>query len=156
MPRKQDHIRNFLLCDNVVTDIQHRHTLVAVYANDILVPEFPARIRLALYGEFVTGRAGDHYIELDFLADGNNILKAVLRLTITDPDQVTPLLVPGLDVAIAQEVDLALAATCNGKRPKELIRKKIKQGTIPGVPSVSRLPPAQSPAAPKGSIEPHD
>lgn len=156
MPRETGRIRNCLLCDNVIQDIHNRYTLVGVFTNDVLVAEFPARIRLAFYGEFVVKQAGEYLIELSIDVDNNPAIKIGANVTVVNSDEVTALAVPNLDITIKQEVELTISVLVNKtSRPQTLIRKKIRRG-VTGVPMASPQPAEQSSAVAPESPDPHD
>lgn len=160
MPRKQDILQSFLLCDMVVVDTFNKYTLVGVYTNDIISPEFPVRLRLALYGEFIPTNAGNHNIEMDFKLDDKPFAKVRIGISAAKSNEASVISVPGFEVGIDRPLAFTVTAIVNGAgRPKEVLRKRIIQGPIPShpaYPTVSRPPSEQSPSAAQDSAERRD
>jgi hypothetical protein len=138
----------------VITDIYNKNTLVGVYARDIIVPEFPAKFRVGLYGEFVPATAGEHEIELAFTVNNRPYVKLVIGLDKTDGGMISALPFPPFEIVIDGPAELVITAVVDKKgRPQEVLRKMIRQGTIPRAP-IALLPPSeQSLDVPQDSAE---
>lgn len=155
MPRVE-RFKNCLICESLIQDTYNRYTLVGVFTNDVIVSELPARIRLALYGEFSPTSTGEHRIELAFALDDKEFARVVAVVNVVNTSELIVVAFPGFDVGIDKELELIATVRFNDEtKSRELIRKKIKKGAIPGaVPIVSRplselSQPAASPSASK-------
>lgn len=150
-------LQNFLLCDMIITDIQNKNTLVGVYGHDIIVPQFPARLRLALYGEFLPETAGDYEIELTLRSDKRPIAKAIVALEQTVPKKILPLTLPPFELLFTNSEAFSITAIVNKRgKPQQVLRREIIQGPLPPGPIVLQPPSAQSPDAAQDSAEKPD
>ena len=57
-------MRNLIVCEDIRKEVGGRNTLDGVYAGDILVGEFPAPLRIAIYAEYIIERPAAHQLRL--------------------------------------------------------------------------------------------
>jgi hypothetical protein len=131
-------IATVLVCDDVRKEVTGKDILIGVYVGDILVPAFPASLRLAAWLELVPKEVGQ--VALDIRAgfpDQNAQLQ--LRLQIND---LVPLGValPGLQLVAQEQTEFVLEIR-DGKDWRVLKRKRVRQGqTILPAPGTPQSP----------------
>ena len=57
-------ITNIVICDDVRREVTGKDILIGVYNGDIVVPSFPASIRIVLWVQFEPRRAGTFHVEI--------------------------------------------------------------------------------------------
>src|SRR4051812_4498183 len=60
MAERHGHIINVIVCEDVRQELNNQNTLIGVFAGDILVKEFPASMRIAVYAEYIIAKPAAH------------------------------------------------------------------------------------------------
>lgn len=137
-------IGNVLLCEDVRPESNGKHTLLGVYAGDLLVQEFIGQLRMALYLELTAKRIGEvsAHVELAF----NEVVLAGAEATfyfkkVTDPAVLT---FPMFPVPLSGPGTLSVDVICGGIRRRAL-GKPVRQVDIKVLfPNASPPPAARS------------
>jgi hypothetical protein len=133
-----------VLCDLIIRDVSNKHSLIGIYSGDILISEMPARLRLALYTEFLPPEDGEFSIEIDIKLDGKRFAKGEVQIKDASAGVAAGVALSGFELRTDVPVQLDVTATVNGSRPQSILKKKIMKNSATD-PSASSPPSAQSP-----------
>jgi hypothetical protein len=126
---KRVKILNAIACEYVASGAYGKHNLVNVYAGDILVEHFPARIPLAFYIELMPDRGLPKSI--DIAVTENRKKRLELNVDVEFPEGHPGLLIlPQMALAMNKDTEVRLVASGEGVRPTTLKRIKISVGPI--------------------------
>ena len=67
-------VLNFILCDEVRTEDNGKAILIGVYPHNIIVKQFPTRMTITAWLQFMTGRTNEAQIEIRVI-DENRAVK---------------------------------------------------------------------------------
>ena len=120
-------IRNALLCDDIRSEINNKHTLVGVYEGDIVVPAFPCSIPAALYIEGEVKKPGDTQIVLRMSGPGNDetVFNAKFSTTTKNDAVSVPIRLPA--VRMGQAGTFRFEANADNEKWVTLVEKKVGQ-----------------------------
>lgn len=117
--------RNTSLCEDIRDEIGNKKSLMGVFSGDILVSEFPARLRVAFYIEYIPhSGTSEHELSL-LLAVGSQETITIQVLINTPADQVATLVVPQALALIEAPCELTLSAVCNEEK-EVILRKEVR------------------------------
>ena len=132
-----------VLCDLVIQSVENKPSLIGIYTGDILTSAMPARLRLALYAEFVPPANGQYHIEIDIKADGNKLMKGAVEIKDAVAGITAMIPLPGFELGVDGPVQLEVTASVNSARAQVILKKKIMKNPVPG-PGVSSPPSGQT------------
>lgn len=119
----QFNILNAVSCEHIVNGADGKHTLINTQSGDLLVSEFPARIKFALYVEIVPNFNGSNSVNIRAKIEGEEIMRGTASAELTKgqpaviviPDSVINFQAPGtLEIEMwidSQEPVMALQKT---------------------------------------------
>jgi hypothetical protein len=127
-----------ILCDSVYVDKDSGKPILAgVYSGDVALSAMPARLRCAIYSEFLPPTDGKHYVELKFYLGKKQMAGATLEFGDTHVGTPALLIIPQFEMGIDVPIDIEIRAIANGGRALTILRKKVVLREKP-----STLPPA--------------
>jgi hypothetical protein len=85
MPDRHGRITNVLICEDIRQEVSNQNTLVGVYAGDVVVKEFPASIRIAIYAEYVIVTQAAHDVHIRISYQGESRYE-IMEVTMKVPD----------------------------------------------------------------------
>jgi hypothetical protein len=117
--------RNASMCEDVRDEVGNKKSLMGVFSGDVVVPVFPARIRLAFYAEYLP-RADAEAHELTFSIGIASTEAGSATMTIPPaPGQVATLILPQGIAQLEAPGDIVLSVSCKGETT-ELLRKTVR------------------------------
>ena len=90
-------INAVVVCDDIRREITGKDILIGVYAGNIVVPQFPFKIRLAFWVEYEAERAGEHIIKLRLTYSGRTPAEVTINAQIPAPGMAA-MPIAGLEV----------------------------------------------------------
>ena len=118
-----------ILGEEVRPELGNKHSILGIYTGDVLLPEFPANIRLSFYIVFKFIRAGEHKIELRILLDNKVITSGVTELTSNEGDPAV-LVSPSGILGVDSPSELKIDASVDGGRRTTLVKKQIRLAVL--------------------------
>ncbi|MER9424384.1 hypothetical protein NKI88_18230 [Mesorhizobium sp. M0317] len=120
-------VGNVVLCEHAVLGANNKHTLVNVYAGDIIVASLPATLSFGLYIEFLSGNNPEKInIEVSLARD-----PALIAETIIPNSGTGIILIPVFPLKIEKDLNLEVFAIAEGFKRQLILKKRIYQGAIP-------------------------
>jgi len=132
-----------VVCDEIRKEITQKDLLIGVYAGDIVVPQFPIWINVAVWMEVMPKKLGEEQMRMR-ISLGGKAIEVNVQLTI-NAMTTTAVVLTGLQMHTEATADLVIELQ-DGSDWKVLKRKKVLLGqvTFPygQLPPVA-LPPGQ-------------
>jgi hypothetical protein len=127
---KKFKVGNALLADYVGQGNRNKHTLVNVYAGDVIVQKFPVDLAFGVYVELLLastdGAPSEFEVELMF--GGKPVLKAKGRVKVEGSGKNTIFVIPMFQLTVENEGQLELKISAEGFNRTTLISKHVSQG----------------------------
>lgn len=121
---------NVVLCEYIALGSFAKHTLVNVYAGDILLKEYPGTLPLSFFIELLPDEEMPQ--QITFEVKQGSSTKAELKAEFDhQPSRSALIVIPQLPYTFHEDTDLTVTATGKGLKSTVLIRKKISLGPIP-------------------------
>lgn len=137
---------NVVLCEHAVQGAGNKHTLVGVFAGDILVESFPAVLTVGLYAE-VLKETPITKLDVTFLLNGNAFAKLVAAYQDPTAGIESIVLVPLLQIGVQDDSVFEIVMEAEGYAKIVALRKTISLNPAPRSNLSSTVlppPPAQS------------
>lgn len=132
MPTGIGQFRNAILCEDVREEIRNKKSLMGVFTGDVVVSEFPARIRMAIYLEYAPIKGeGQHIIEIVLMRDEDEIARATA--SVDDDSKPRSIILPQGILLLEQGGDLVVRANV-GEVSTEVLRKSVQLGEVKNTP----------------------
>lgn len=119
-----------LLCDYVSKDVYNKDNAIGIYSGDIIVGDFPARMRLSLYVIGVAHEDGDHHIQLSFSLGGDEIAKAELDVKTTAEHGQSSFAIQNFELSVIENTELQIFAQVDNEKRSLLLAKKIYKAEL--------------------------
>ena len=133
--------RNVIVCEDVREELGGKRSLMGVFPGDIVVPQFPAKLRVSIYIEYIGDEteSGDLSLGFRFLMDDVEVAKGVGTMPVL-PNHVGLLIVPNGVISTANAAAFRILVTLNGGPEEELVSKKILLGDVTSLPTATLQP----------------
>jgi hypothetical protein len=118
-------LRAALLCEDVRLEQGGKFTIVGVFANDIIVSQFPANLSLSAFIEYIPPKAGPFELRYSFLAGDKLLAHMRGDLFVNEPGTVAALYLPRINVTLAGEAELRLEMAIGNEPPETIIRRRV-------------------------------
>ena len=152
MPKKLPFkIEKSILCEDVREEISKKHTLVGVYAGDILISAIPGSMSLALYIEASVAKIGKFDLNLKLSGPGEHEATLKARIDVAQPGTAV-IATPRIDLLVDQEGVFRLDLGTEGSDWVNVISKKIILN--PSIATSAQQLSEQSPTASPESSSP--
>jgi hypothetical protein len=118
--------QNVIVCEDVREEIGGKKSLIGVFPGDILVPQFPITLQLALYFEYKPEKIGSSTtLEFRLMQDDTEMAKgrAVTQLGITD--EIAAVILPRGLAGFDHPCKFRLLVSENGAPEIEVVSKRI-------------------------------
>jgi hypothetical protein len=117
--------RSVILCEDIRAEIGNKYSLMGVLGGDILVPSFPAIIKMAFFMEYLPD-SDESATSIDFrLLQGDvEIAKGKFEATIP-PLQSSIFVLPTALVSFEKNVILRFCVSISGEPEQEILSKKV-------------------------------
>lgn len=124
-------VTNVVLCDDIRTERNNKLIMVGVYTADLLVPKFPANMRLALYFTVQGAPAGQHEFEVRIIATGSN---SGISGTVDVANPQDPIIVvtPPVPVVFPKAGKLKVDFKIGDSGWLKVVTKEVSEGAPPG------------------------
>lgn len=122
---KSAKIGNALLCEYVAKGDGGKNTLVNVFAGNILVSEFPARLMFGLYFEIIPGDKEIKKGDLQILRDGKMVATATMEFAPSAQDVPMATVLQSFPVPFEQPGSIDIKFSIDGGRPIQVLRKMV-------------------------------
>ena len=120
------------LCDQAYCDRDTGKAILAgIFAGDILVAQFPSKIRMSVYAEFLPPQSGHHSVSIKIHVNRKKYAEAVLEAQDAVAGIPAILIVPNFELGIPEPATLEIRASVAGARDIVIIRKQIILGQRP-------------------------
>lgn len=123
--------RNAILCEDIRDEVGNKKTLVGVFSGDIVVGEFPANIRVAVYFEYLPPESSEER-NLDLVLMLGDALILKLQAQIPLAKGMASLVLPQGLLTIEGETEI-IVKSGSGDEMVEVLKKKIIKGNPSGV-----------------------
>jgi hypothetical protein len=124
-------LRYAALCETVLQDIQQRWSLIGIYTGDVIVSQFPTKIRCALYIEFSAPASGP--LNLEILLGGRLLANIAAEIGPKPEDgagAAAVLGIPGIELGLDRPAELKVS-WIDGSSKKMVLKKAIVLGNVP-------------------------
>lgn len=128
--RRPKQIFNFIICTDILKDITNKYSIIGTYTNDIVVGEFPARLRLALYADFLADDTPNHKVDFRLTIDNEEPLFIKGELRDSTRGQITALAVNNLEALIPKPGEIKVEVQIDSGKWVTITRKKVLLGTV--------------------------
>jgi hypothetical protein len=119
---------NAILCEHVAQGANKKHTLINAYSGDVVVDRFPADLAFGIYVEMAAGAPPEMDVELRLANRAFAKLHAVFPSS--NADKPSTLVVPHIQLPVAEETAFSVVAKADGYAATTLIEKKLFQGDL--------------------------
>lgn len=118
--------RNIILCEDVRDELGNKKSLMGILGGDILVPHFPAVLKIALYMEYVPESAEEKAVTVEFriLQDDAEIAKGKMEAEIS-PGQTANFILPQALISFEKDTVFQFNASVNGEAEEAILNKKV-------------------------------
>ena len=123
--------RNALLCEFVAKGDRNKHTLVNVFSGDIIVQEFPTKLHVGLYMEYIPQDVNVREFWLHFKLDKEIPLKAQINMPIVKPNVPVSVVIQLVEVVVDRDLTFSVEAACEGFRKTTVLSKRIYKSELP-------------------------
>lgn len=132
-------VSNALACEHVIDGVNKKHTLINTYAGNILLAEFPAKIFLAFYVEFISNAAYETEAEISLHLGRKVAMRGALNIKF---DGINPLVlaIPAGVLQVEKPTRMKLMITPSGGKAIKLIEKELMPLEGQASPIASPLP----------------
>lgn len=127
-------VRNAILCNDIRQEINQKYILIGVFTNAIIVSSLPIDLDLALYLEIEPLTVGEANILINLEIDGEPAFDFHLKGNAKELSGTTVPKIPRFVVGLEKECEIAFKIQFGDGVKSEIIRKKVIQGTVPGLP----------------------
>ncbi|WP_282608966.1 hypothetical protein [Pelagibius sp. Alg239-R121] len=127
---KKIRFRNVLLCDDIRQEISNKLILIGVYTGHIVLSEFPANIRLAVYAEFKPRELTVEDVQLRYKLDGKLLATISGRVEAHDLDSWATAAIPALPLQLESMGELSIEAQFGDGSVEVIGRKQIISGEV--------------------------
>jgi hypothetical protein len=119
---------NVIVCDDVREEKGNKKSLMGVFGGDVLVPEFPAQIQLAIFFQYLraSNESGPTLIEFRLLQDEDEIAHGRIEANVHDTQPATVVL-PKAMIGFEKQTAFRMLASVSGGPEEEILNKKIRQ-----------------------------
>lgn len=127
-------LTNMIAAEYIVEGVNNKHTIINVYAGDILLNEFPASIPIAFYMEMKSIRDYSGTLSIKLMLGKKVAMegKASVDLRAGNP---TVMAIPTGLVALAAPTMMRLFVGIEGERPVKVVEKKFRLNPAISPPS---------------------
>src|SRR5271166_2125054 len=120
--------RNVILCEDIRDEVGRKKSLMGVMAGDILVPNFPTTIKIAVYMEYQTGDNDEQEkLSIEFrllLQDDVELAKGGMTSNVPVGEAITFVLPQAL-MTVEKENAFRMVVSINKSPEREILSKKI-------------------------------
>lgn len=122
---QQGKFSNVIVCEDIRDEVGNKKSLMGVIGGDILVPEYPATIKIAVYMEYNPNDKDREKLIVEFrlLQDEKEIAKGKLEAA-TPIKSATFILPTGL-VTFDKDASFKIVASVNGRPEEEVLSKMV-------------------------------
>jgi len=126
----QSKFGSVIVCEDIRDEIGNKKSLMGVMGGDILVPNFPATLKIAIYMEYHPDAKDREHLSLEIrlLQDDTEIAKGKMESAKAIKGVATFVLPTGL-ITFDKEVNFKLLASVNGRPEQEILNKKVTSQT---------------------------
>ena len=117
-------IENAILCEHLVPGLNNKHTLINMYAGNIMVKEFPAQIPVAIYIELEPKKFGQIPLEVKLYL-GRKEAMAGVAVAIFEKNKLSVVAIPTGFIGLDKDTTVKITVATNGERPVTVIQKKV-------------------------------
>src|SRR6478735_4996798 len=134
MAEPHGHVTNVIVCEDVRQELNNQNTLVGVFAGDILVKEFPAPMRIAVYAEYVIAKPAAHDVgfRISYQGEGRH---EIMNMRVKVPDSARDGIAfafPPTNLMITERGSLIVEVNYDGDEGWiELIAKRLEKVAMP-------------------------
>jgi hypothetical protein len=129
MPSDRERFTNVILCEDIRHEVGNKRTLVGVFGGDVIVPHFPANLRLAVYMQYAVDPAvPEATIDFTLWHDAETVAKLAIQ---TKP--ISPTMTLEMSQAlmtVEKETHFRITASIAGREAVEILNKEIRKGKI--------------------------
>lgn len=130
-----------IVCDEVRREENGKEILLGVYSGHIVVPTFPAKLRVAVWAEIFPDRFGKMAVWFRYRAGDASLPPIDGELEVLDLSGPISVALPTMEIAFQHATTLEIEASENNQVWQSLKTKKVIEGKVPGFYS-SHLPQA--------------
>lgn len=123
-------IGNVLACEYAALGSHGKHTLINLYAGDIVVREFPATFPLAFYIEIFPQADTPQRLNI-IISQGRQKRAEVAAEFAFEPSKVGVIVLPQLPLTFSKNGEFRVVITGEGLIPTTVLKKKVSTGKIP-------------------------
>lgn len=110
---------------DVREEVGNKKSLMGVFSGDLVVPVFPARIKVAFYAEYIpTPGVESHELTFSIGVGSEEVAAAGIRVA-TPQGEVATLILPQGIAQFEAPGDIVLKVSCEGET-RELLRKSVR------------------------------
>lgn len=131
MTEQPNRFRNVIVCEDIRDEVGNKKSLMGVLSGDILVPSFPATIKIAVFMEYYPGAddGGQLSAEFRILQDDIEIAKGKMEAKSIRPEHPATFVFPTGLVVFEKEATFRLYASVNKRPEQEIVSKRV--GKLP-------------------------
>jgi hypothetical protein len=119
-----------VLCEDIRVEYGGKHSLLGVYAGDIIVPELKNFLKVALFIELYAKELGEFDLEGKIIYADSDVLGFKLQMKYEDVKSPALLVSPSFPVPLNLEGEILVMGTCKGKT-SPLLSKTVRVGDVP-------------------------
>lgn len=116
---------NCIVCEYIAKGEKNKHILINAFSGDIIVADFPALLRIALYVEFFPPIKEQIETIFEMQLNQEIIAKLVAKTSATELGIPGVIEVPAMELSIGKDALFSVFAHCQGYKRTKVISKKI-------------------------------
>jgi len=122
-------IRNALCAEDVRPEANGKHSLLGVFAGDLLVQELVGAVRMAFYIEATTKVTGIIEANVIVYFDKQPIIKGEAKLDFLNVEDPAVFAIPSFPVMLTKEGELRVDIECNGAT-RTVLKKMVRKADL--------------------------
>lgn len=127
-------VSKWVVCEDIRREINHKNTLIGVFAGPLRVREFPAFLRVAIYMEVEGAKKGQKF-QVKLQHGGNEPIMAEGEITVDEP--LAPLALGGLAFNLPEPMDMTLDMSFDGETWERILTVPFIQADPSAFPQLS-------------------
>ena len=130
-----------VVCDDIRREASGKDILIGTYAGNIVVAQYPFKIRLAFWVEYQADRAGEHVIKLRVTYSGKAPGEVTINAQIPESGTVT-LPLTGLEVNGDAAGELTIDHLSDEQDWQRVKTITVRKGAVTGLAAPTMAPPS--------------
>jgi hypothetical protein len=115
-----------ILCEDVRSEIGNKHTIIGTYTGDILLKEFPATFRIAMFSVLKFAKPGKYNCAVKLFFHDGHLADGEIVAEVKEPDENVIFVLPSGLLNASEEGEFRVDMSLNGTKWETVASTTVK------------------------------